>query len=80
MWVGRFLRSSLQKLARLIEIFQKLSWFCSLTLVKTLQEGPAFQRVSLENHKTNKQSPFNNSLHGVFLMQRVFQFMYADLT
>ena len=42
-------------------------------------KNPAFERVSLDHHENKQINPFNNSLYGVFLLQRVFQFMHADL-
>ena len=62
-------RSILMKLAPevgLIEIFQKPSWFCSLTFSSKVTGGShlgppeheKFERVTLENHKNKQATPF----------------------
>ena len=64
--MGRPILMKLPPEVGLIEIFQKPNWFCSLTFSSKVTGGshlgppknPAFERVSLVNHKNKQTKPF----------------------
>ena len=66
--MGRPILMKLAPEVGLVEIFQKRSWFCSLTFSSKVTGGshlgppdhekPAFKRVSLDHHENKQIKPF----------------------